>query len=115
MLAAVPCWQGANPSCLVQLALPRLFAVFVIAWPSPSVSCIFRCRRVLEYTHHSISHDNSVGTFAYLAPELLTGCKCTQAVDLYSFGVLLWELCTGAAGACGFSDPEDQDSNGPFA
>ncbi|EFN57123.1 hypothetical protein CHLNCDRAFT_21563, partial [Chlorella variabilis] len=32
---------------------------------------------------------------AQMAPELLTGRKCNSSVDIYSLGVLLWELCTG--------------------
>lgn len=35
------------------------------------------------------------GTFAYAAPELLLGHSCTSKVDVYSFGVCLWEICTG--------------------
>ncbi|KAL0039348.1 hypothetical protein WJX79_004186 [Trebouxia sp. C0005] len=34
------------------------------------------------------------GTLAYAAPELLLGSKCTDKVDMYSFGVLLWEIIT---------------------
>jgi serine/threonine protein kinase len=30
-----------------------------------------------------------------MAPELLNGRKCTASVDVYSFGVLAWEVCTG--------------------
>ncbi|KAL4447908.1 hypothetical protein ABPG75_005127 [Micractinium tetrahymenae] len=37
-----------------------------------------------------------VGTFEWAAPEVLAGGRnCTSAVDLYSFGVLLWEIVTG--------------------
>jgi serine/threonine protein kinase len=36
-----------------------------------------------------------VGTWAWIAPEVLMGCRCTLSVDLYSFGVLLWEIATG--------------------
>ncbi|PSC73546.1 Serine threonine-kinase CTR1 [Micractinium conductrix] len=37
-----------------------------------------------------------VGTFAWVAPEvLLGGRQCTSAVDLYSFGIVLWEIVTG--------------------
>ncbi|KAL3140780.1 protein kinase activity protein [Trebouxia sp. C0010 RCD-2024] len=37
-----------------------------------------------------------VGTFAWAAPEVLLGkACCTEKVDMYSYGVVLWELCTG--------------------
>jgi serine/threonine protein kinase len=31
------------------------------------------------------------------APELLMNKPCTVKVDIYSFGIILWELCTGEA------------------
>ncbi|KAK9803730.1 hypothetical protein WJX73_008474 [Symbiochloris irregularis] len=34
------------------------------------------------------------GTFAYIAPEVLTGARCTAKVDIFSLGIVLWELCT---------------------
>ncbi len=37
------------------------------------------------------------GTFAWSAPEVLAGRRCTEAVDIYSYGVVLWEICTGEA------------------
>ena len=39
--------------------------------------------------------DDVVGTFAYAAPELLLGVRCTERVDCYAFGVLVWEIATG--------------------
>ncbi|KAA6422516.1 MAG: cytochrome P450 [Trebouxia sp. A1-2] len=33
-------------------------------------------------------------TFAYSAPELILNGTCTEKVDMYSFGVILWELIT---------------------
>jgi serine/threonine protein kinase len=36
-----------------------------------------------------------VGTMAYLAPEIILGQPATERSDLYSFGVLLYELVTG--------------------
>ena len=37
-----------------------------------------------------------VGTFAYLAPEVLRGETAEARADLYSLGVVLYELCSGA-------------------
>ena len=36
----------------------------------------------------------------YLAPEVLLGHRPRRAADTYAFGILMWELYTGAC-ACG--------------
>eukprot|EP00208_Stichococcus_sp_RCC1054_P006737 CAMPEP_0206141092 /NCGR_PEP_ID=MMETSP1473-20131121/11769_1 /ASSEMBLY_ACC=CAM_ASM_001109 /TAXON_ID=1461547 /ORGANISM="Stichococcus sp, Strain RCC1054" /LENGTH=771 /DNA_ID=CAMNT_0053535505 /DNA_START=465 /DNA_END=2780 /DNA_ORIENTATION=- len=38
--------------------------------------------------------DQLTGAFCYAAPELILGVRCTDKVDIFSFGVLLWELST---------------------
>lgn len=38
-----------------------------------------------------------VGTFAWAAPEVLLGQQCSEKVDIYSYGVLMWELSAGEA------------------
>ena len=38
-----------------------------------------------------------VGTFSWAAPEVLLGRPCTEKVDIYSYGVMLWELSAGEA------------------
>ncbi|KAK9805505.1 hypothetical protein WJX72_001765 [[Myrmecia] bisecta] len=35
------------------------------------------------------------GTFAYAAPELLLNQRCSEKVDIYSFGIVLHEMVTG--------------------
>ena len=37
------------------------------------------------------------GTFDWAAPEVLAGAPCCEKADIYSFGVLLWEICTLSA------------------
>ena len=44
-----------------------------------------------------------VGTLAWSAPELLLGKRCTEKVDIYSFGIVLWELATGNVPQRGFT------------
>lgn len=41
------------------------------------------------------AHDGRVGKLAYMAPEQLAGGLLTPAADIYSLGVLLWEMLTG--------------------
>jgi serine/threonine protein kinase len=38
----------------------------------------------------------AVGTFVYSAPEMLIGNDSGVKADIYSFGVVLWEIVTGA-------------------
>ncbi|KAK9804917.1 hypothetical protein WJX72_011872 [[Myrmecia] bisecta] len=38
---------------------------------------------------------HEVGTFVWMAPECLMGKRCTEKVDIFSFAVILWEICTG--------------------
>ncbi len=40
--------------------------------------------------------DNEIyGIISYMAPEILQGKKYTTASDIYSFGIIMWELMTG--------------------
>ncbi|VDK42883.1 unnamed protein product [Anisakis simplex] len=36
-----------------------------------------------------------VGTVPYLAPEVIRDRKCSKAMDVWSFGLVLWEILTG--------------------
>src|SRR5581483_11223234 len=39
---------------------------------------------------------NSIyGNLPYIAPEVITGKETTKASDIYSFGVLMWEISSG--------------------
>lgn len=35
------------------------------------------------------------GTFHWMAPELMSGGKCTEKADIFSFGIVLYEILTG--------------------
>jgi len=52
----------------------------------------------------SVTHDSIYGTLAWAAPELLLNQRCTQKIDIFSLGVILYEICTGATPKRGFMD-----------
>ena len=52
----------------------------------------FGLSRVLEKEQISTG---TFGTVTHMPPELLTEGKLSKAVDVYAFGVVLWEMCTG--------------------
>ena len=41
------------------------------------------------------AHNEILGSVCYMAPEIWLGQKLTASVDLYAFGVILYELATG--------------------
>jgi serine/threonine protein kinase len=43
-----------------------------------------------------VQDDEPQGTLYYLAPEVLNGAVATRSADIYAFGVLLWQMCTGS-------------------
>ncbi len=47
------------------------------------------------HTHiHTYIHTQA-GTFPYIAPETLLQGRCSTASDIFSFGLLMWELVHG--------------------
>lgn len=59
--------------------------------------------RVLNKSYLSVI--SGMGTFAWSAPEVLAGKRCTEKADIFSWGVVLWEICTGEAPARGDMRP----------
>ena len=45
-------------------------------------------------THHS-GNKKIYGVLPYVAPEVLRGKEYTQASDIYGFGIIAYEVCTG--------------------
>jgi serine/threonine protein kinase len=41
------------------------------------------------------SHKKIYGVLPYVAPEVLRGKGYTQAIDIYGFGIIAYEICTG--------------------
>lgn len=51
--------------------------------------------RMLPISREYISSTTLGGTWNWCAPEVILCSKCTSAADMFSFGVVLWEICTG--------------------
>lgn len=51
--------------------------------------------KMLPLSHEYIVSSNIGGTWNWCAPEVILNTKCTSLADMYSYGVVLWEICTG--------------------
>ena len=54
----------------------------------------FGLAKIRRETSRQSSHNSSVGTLPWKAPELLDMGRHTEASDVYALGVVLWELAT---------------------
>ena len=45
--------------------------------------------------HHLLNDNEIIVILPYIATEVLSGQPSTQARDIYSFGIIMWEILTG--------------------
>lgn len=49
---------------------------------------------------------NTVGTLTHMPPELLKGRKLVPKADVYSFGIMMWEILMGRSPFAGWTAPQ---------
>jgi len=57
-------------------------------------TCINRSRLTHFFTPSNIEDDGKKGTTLWMAPEVIRGALYSEKCDVYSFGIILWELVT---------------------
>ncbi|RVW52891.1 Serine/threonine-protein kinase HT1 [Vitis vinifera] len=84
---------------LFRLRHPNIIT-FVAACKKPPVFCIITeylaGGSLRKFLHQQEPHFSSIrpGTYRWMAPEMIKEKHHTKKVDVYSFGIVLWELLT---------------------
>src|ERR1051325_8858676 len=66
--------------------------IFLSVGKTPIMGDLGLSKSALE----SLDENNEIcGIIPYVAPEIFQGQKYTKASDMYSFGMIMWELMTG--------------------
>lgn len=97
-------WSNRGKLTALDIAqgLHYLHSNNIIHFDIKSANCLLDKAKTAKLADVGLSHaltskshlsvDAMRGTFAYASPEVMTGTACTFKTDVWSFGVLLWEL-----------------------
>ena len=119
MLAPVATHMSSLVAVQSQLMAVKCRSVARLRWPhrrSDNMTTVLMCPVCADISCHKMVHDcvqvadfglsrqassstvdtDTYGTVTHMPPELLMEGKLTKSADVYAFGVLLWEMYTGA-------------------